>query len=55
LAVIKEAGERVDWRASAEFLKLSFPEYRQPGTRVEVKANAQAGDRGRNAGSFKNG
>ncbi len=43
LAVIKEAGELGDWRASAEFLKLSFPEYRQPGTKVEVKANAQAG------------
>ena len=43
LATIKAAGEAGDWRASEAFLRLSFPEYRQPATKVEVNASAQAG------------
>jgi hypothetical protein len=39
---IRAAGEAGDWRASVAFLKLSFPEYRQPSTKVDVNANAQA-------------
>jgi hypothetical protein len=41
LAKIKAAGESGDWRASAEFLKLSFPEYRQ-GNNINVSATANA-------------
>jgi hypothetical protein len=41
LAKIKAAGESGDWRASAEFLKLSFPEYRQ-GNSIHVSATANA-------------
>jgi hypothetical protein len=41
LAVIKKAGESGDWRASAEFLKLSFPEHRQ-GNHINVNATANA-------------
>jgi hypothetical protein len=44
LAKIKAAGESGDWRASAEFLKLSFPEYRQGNSiNVSATANAQQG------------
>ena len=43
LAGIKAAGEAGDWRALEAFLRLSFPEYRQPSTKVEVNATAQAG------------
>jgi hypothetical protein len=42
LAAIRAAGEK-DWRAHAEWLKLCFPEYRKPDTRVEVNTQAQAG------------
>jgi hypothetical protein len=41
LAGIKKAGE-ADWRALAKFLELSFPEYRQPHTKIEVNSSAQA-------------
>ena len=44
LAGIKKAGKNGNWRALAEFLKLSFPEYRQANTKVEVNTNAQAGE-----------
>jgi hypothetical protein len=43
LASIKRAGE-TDWRAQKTFLELSYPEYRQPNTKVEVNTSAQAGD-----------
>jgi hypothetical protein len=43
LASIKKAGE-ADWRAKKAFLELSYPEYRQPNTKVEVNTAAQAGD-----------
>lgn len=43
LARIKKAGQ-ADWRADKAFLELSYQEYRQPNTRVEVKTAAQAGD-----------
>jgi hypothetical protein len=43
LQAIQAAGEK-DWRAHAKWLELCFPEYRKPDTRVEVNANAQAGD-----------
>jgi hypothetical protein len=45
LANIRAAGNAGDWRASAEFLRLSFPkDYRQgSNTRVEVAATAQTG------------
>ena len=39
---IRTAGEK-DWRALNEWLKLTFPEYRQAGAKVEVNTNAQAG------------
>ena len=42
LASIKRAGD-TDWRAKKAFLELSYPEYRQPGTKVEVNTAAQAG------------
>jgi hypothetical protein len=42
LAGIRAAGEAGDWRAFEAFLRLSFPEYRQPNTKVEVNATAQA-------------
>jgi hypothetical protein len=42
LGAIKNAGER-DWRAWAEWLKLSFPsDYRCSSTRIDVSANAFA-------------
>jgi transposase-like protein len=41
LSAIRAAGEK-DWRAHAEWLKLCFPEYRKPDTRVEVNTNVQA-------------
>src|SRR5262249_34325399 len=41
LAKIKAAGESGDWRASAKFLELSFPEYRQ-GNSINVNATANA-------------
>jgi hypothetical protein len=41
LAGIKDAAEKGEWRAWAKFLELSFPEYRQPSTRIEVN-NRQA-------------
>jgi hypothetical protein len=41
LAGIKAAGESGDWRAYAEFLRLSFPQdYRQAGTKIDVTASA---------------
>jgi len=41
LANIKAAGESGDWRASAEFLRLSFQaDYRQGGNTVNVTAQA---------------
>jgi len=43
LAVIKTAANNGDWRAAAEFLRLSFQnDYRQTNTKVEVNTNAQA-------------
>jgi transposase-like protein len=44
LAGIKSAGESGDWRAWAKFLEMSYPEYRQPNTKVEVRTAAQAGE-----------
>jgi hypothetical protein len=42
LAGIKKAGENGDWRARAEFLRLSFPaDYRKADTQVSVAATAQ--------------
>jgi hypothetical protein len=42
LQAIKTAGEK-DWRAYAEWLRLTFPaDYRGTGTRVEVSATANA-------------
>jgi hypothetical protein len=42
LQAIKNAGER-DWRAHAEWLKLSYPsDYRGGNTRIDVSANAFA-------------
>jgi hypothetical protein len=42
LQAIRTAGEK-DWRASAEWLRLTFPaDYRGTGTRVEVSATANA-------------
>jgi hypothetical protein len=43
LATIKRAGD-TDWRAKKAFLELSYPEYRQPTTKVEVNTSAQAGE-----------
>ncbi|HEX4665888.1 MAG TPA: hypothetical protein VH207_04755 [Chthoniobacterales bacterium] len=42
MAGINAAAEGGDWRAHEEFLRLSFPEYRQPVAKVEVNATAQA-------------
>ena len=41
---IKDAGEKGEWRAWAKFLELSFPEYRQTNTKVEINTAAQAGE-----------
>lgn len=42
LQAIKAAGDR-DWRAHAEWLRLSFPaDYRGSGTKIEVNASASA-------------
>src|SRR6478672_11435427 len=42
LQAIKTAGEK-DWRAYAEWLRLTFPaDYRGTGTRIEVNATASA-------------
>jgi len=42
LSSIKAAGER-DWRANAEWLRLTFPaDYRGSGAKIEVSASATA-------------
>jgi hypothetical protein len=42
LQAIKAAGEK-DWRAWAEFLRLTFPaDYRGSGAKIEVSASALA-------------
>jgi hypothetical protein len=42
LSAIKAAGEK-DWRASAEWLRLSFPaDYRGSANKIEVSASANA-------------
>ena len=42
LAAIKAAGEK-DWRACAEWLRLTFPaDYRGSGAKIEVSAQASA-------------
>jgi hypothetical protein len=41
LRKIKDAGER-DWRASVEWLKLTFPNDYRPNTKIDVTATASA-------------
>jgi hypothetical protein len=42
LDAMRAAGER-DWKAWEAWLRMSFPEYRQPSTKIDVSATDQQG------------